>query len=79
MVCNFSLDKFIISNARSPRNDTDYIALSITVGNNDAVTKTQAMDDVGDGTHAVGFAVSAKIPRRIRRFRALPQLRRCLT
>jgi hypothetical protein len=65
MVCNFSLDNFIISNTRSLRNDTDYVTVSVTVGNNAAVTKTQAMGDVGDGTHAVGLAVSANIPTEV--------------
>jgi hypothetical protein len=62
MICNFSLDNFIISNTRSKSNDTDYVTVSVTVGNNAAITKTQAMGDVGDGTHAVGLAVSANIP-----------------
>jgi hypothetical protein len=62
MVCNFSLDNFIISNTRSLRNDTDYVTISVTVGNNAAITKTQAMGDVGNGTHAVGLAVAANIP-----------------
>ena len=62
MVCTFSLDNFIISNTRSLRNDTDYVTVSVTVGNNAAITKTQSMGDVGDGTHAVGLAVAANIP-----------------
>jgi hypothetical protein len=62
MVCNFSLDDFIISNTRARSNDTDYVSISVTVGNNDAITKTQAMGDVGDGTHSVGLAVAANIP-----------------
>lgn len=62
MVCNFSLDNFIISNPRSLHTDTDYVTVSVTVGNNAAITKTQAMGDLGDGTHAVGLAVSANIP-----------------
>jgi hypothetical protein len=62
MVTNFSLDNFIIENTRSLRKDTDYCTVSVTVGNNPAVTKTQAMGDVDNGTHAVGLAVSANIP-----------------
>jgi hypothetical protein len=62
MVCNFSVDNFIINNTRSLRNDTDYVTISVTVGNNAAITKTQAMGDVGDGNHAVGLAVAANIP-----------------
>ena len=62
MVCNFSLDNFIISNTRARSNDTDYVTISVTVGNNAAITKTQAMGDVGNGTHSVGLAVAANIP-----------------
>jgi hypothetical protein len=62
MVTNFSLDNFIIENTRSLRKDTDYCTVSVTVGNNPAVTKTQAMGDVDNGTHAVGLAVAANIP-----------------
>ena len=62
MICNFSLDNFIISNTRSLRKDTDYCTVSVTVGNNAAVTKTQAMGDVDNGNHAVGLAVSVNVP-----------------
>jgi hypothetical protein len=65
MVCNFSLDSFIVSNTQSLGNDIDYVTVSVTVGNNAAVTRTQAMGDVGDGTHAVGLAVSANIPTEV--------------
>jgi len=60
----FSLDSFRITETRSLHNDTDYVSLSITVGTNPAVTQTKAMGDVNNGTHDVGLAVSAEVPRR---------------
>jgi hypothetical protein len=62
MVCTFGLDNFIINNPRSLGKDTDYCTVSVTVGNNAPVTKTQAVGDVGDGTHALNLAVQVNIP-----------------
>src|SRR5262245_25163102 len=62
MITNFSLDSFSIMDTRSLHADTDYCSVSITVGTNPAVTKTQAMGDVNNGTHPVGLGISAEIP-----------------
>jgi hypothetical protein len=62
MITNFSLDNFRITDTRSRHEDTDFVTVSITVGNKPAVTKTQSVGDVNNGTHAVGLGVSAEIP-----------------
>lgn len=62
MITNFSLDSFRITDTRSRHEDTDFVTVSITVGSNPAVTKTQAMGDVNNGTHPVGLGVAAEIP-----------------
>ena len=62
MITNFSLDNFRITDTRSRHEDTDFVTVSITVGTNAAVTKTQAMGNVNNGTHPVGLGVSAVIP-----------------
>jgi len=62
MITNFSLDSYTINNTRSLRTDTNYCSVSITVGTNPAITKTQSMGDQGDGTYKVGLGISADIP-----------------
>ena len=62
MTGNFSLDNIIISNPRSLRTDTDYATITVTVGNAEPVSKTQALGDLGDGTHNVGLALQVDIP-----------------
>lgn len=62
MITNFSLDNFRITDTRARHNDTDYVTISVTVGTNDAITKTQKMGDVNNGTHPVGLGVGAVIP-----------------
>ncbi len=58
----FSLDSFRITETRSLHNDTDFVSVSMTVGNNPAVTQTKAMGDLNNGTYQVGLAVSAEVP-----------------
>ena len=67
MLANFSLDNFRITDTRSVHEDTDYVTVSITVGTNPTVTKTQRVGDVNNGTHNVGLAWPPKF-RPIRRF-----------
>lgn len=62
MITNFSLDSFRITDTRSRHEDTDFVTISITVGTNAAITKTQAMGDVNNGTYPVGLGVAAMIP-----------------
>ena len=62
MTGNFSLDNIIISNPRSLRKDTDYATITVTIGNAEPISKTQAMGDLGDGTHNVGLALEVDIP-----------------
>ena len=62
MLTNFSLDSFRITDTRSRHEDTDYVTVSITVGTNPTVTKTQRVGDVNNGTHHVGLGVAAEIP-----------------
>ena len=62
MITNFSLDSYTISNTRSVHEDTNYCTVSITVGTNPAVTKTQSMGDQNNGTYKVGLGISAELP-----------------
>jgi hypothetical protein len=62
MITNFSLDSYTISNTRSVHEDTNYCTVSITVGTNPAITKTQAMGDQNNGTFKVGLGISADLP-----------------
>jgi hypothetical protein len=52
----FSLDSFEILDTRSVHNDTDSIAVSITVGGQPPQTLTMKTGDVNNGTHNVGLA-----------------------
>jgi hypothetical protein len=61
MIITLSLDNFRITETRALHNDTDFVTVSIKVGDADAITKTQAMGDVNNGTHDVGLGVSADI------------------
>src|SRR3954470_7347926 len=54
MITNFSLDSFRITDTRSRHEDTDFVTVSIAVGNKPAITKTKAMGNVNNGTHPVG-------------------------
>jgi hypothetical protein len=62
MITNFSLDSYTISNTRSVHKDTNYCTVSITVGTNPAITKTQSMGDQNNGTYKVGLGISAELP-----------------
>ena len=62
MTGNFSLDNLIISNPRSLKKDTDYVTITVTVGNAEPISKTQALGDLGDGTHNVSLALQVDIP-----------------
>jgi hypothetical protein len=62
MITNFSLDSFSITDTRSRHEDTDFVTVSITVGTQAAITKTQAMGNVNNGTHPVGLGIAATIP-----------------
>lgn len=62
MIANFSLDSYAITNTRSRHEDTNYCSVSITVGTNPAVTKTQPMGDQNNGTFRPGLGISANIP-----------------
>ncbi len=52
----FSLDNFKITNTRSLHKDTDYVSVSLAVGNRPPVTKTKAMGDLNNGTFNVGLS-----------------------
>jgi hypothetical protein len=52
----FSLDSFEILDTRSVHNDTDTVAVSITVGARPPQTLTLKAGDVNNGTHNVGLA-----------------------
>jgi len=62
MITNCSLDSYTITDTRSRHEDTNYCTVSITVGTNDAVTKTQSMGDQNNGTFHPGLGVSADVP-----------------
>ena len=63
MIARFSLDNFRITETRSRHVDTDYVTISMKVGNNADVTRTRKIiPDVNNGTHPVGLDVSAEIP-----------------
>jgi hypothetical protein len=52
----FSLDSFEILDTRSVHNDTDSIAVTLTVGARPPQTLTMKTGDVNNGTHNVGLA-----------------------
>jgi hypothetical protein len=56
------LDNIIISNPRSLKTDTDYVAITVTVGNAEPVSKTQTMGDLEDGTEDVGLPLQVDVP-----------------
>ena len=62
MITNFSLDSYTITDTRSRHKDTNYCTVSITVGDNPAVTKTKSMGDQNNGTFHPGLGVSADVP-----------------
>ena len=62
MITNFSLDSYTITDTRSRHKDTNYCTVSITVGDNPAVTNTQSMGDQNNGTFHPGLGVFADVP-----------------
>jgi hypothetical protein len=54
----FTLDSFRITDTRSRHNDTDFVSMSVKVGDNAPVTvPTKSMGDVNNGVHKVGLVI----------------------
>lgn len=54
----FTLESFRITDTRARHNDTDFVAVSVKVGNNPPITvPTKAMGDVNNGVHQVGISI----------------------
>jgi phospholipase C len=58
----FTMDSFGITNTRSLRKDTDYVYLSVTVGDKAPVMVQKSMGDVDNGNHSVGLSIDVDIP-----------------
>jgi hypothetical protein len=55
---SFTLESFRITDTRSVHNDTDFVAVSVKVGDNAPITlPTKSMGDVNNGVHKVGLVI----------------------
>jgi hypothetical protein len=61
---SFTLESFRITDTRSVHNDTDFVAVSVKVGDNAPITlPTKSMGDVNNGVHKVGLVIpSLNVP-----------------
>jgi hypothetical protein len=57
MAYSFALDSFRISGTRSPREDTDYVSISLAVGTAAPITKVKSMGDLDNGTYKPGLSI----------------------
>jgi hypothetical protein len=62
MVANFSFADMIIINTRSVFTDTDYVTISVAVGDADPISKTMAMGSLSPGNYPVGLSIQADMP-----------------
>jgi hypothetical protein len=54
----FTLNSFRITDTRALHNDTDFVSISVAVGNNPPITvPVKAMGDVNNGTHQVNISI----------------------
>lgn len=62
MVGNFSFGDMIIYAIRSVDTDTDYITITVTVGDGEPISKTLAMGDLSPGNYPVDLAIQVDLP-----------------
>jgi hypothetical protein len=61
-VANFSFGDMIIINTRSVFTDTDYITISVAVGDAPAISKTLAMGSLSPGNYPVDLSIQVDMP-----------------
>jgi hypothetical protein len=57
----FSVDSFRITDTRAWHEDTDYVSVSLAVGNRPPLTQTRRIGDVNNVTHRVGIAFQVPV------------------
>jgi hypothetical protein len=53
----FKVDSFLISNTRAAHEDTDYVTISVRIGDQAPISSTKFMGNVNNGTHQVNLQV----------------------
>ena len=61
-VGNFSFDGMLIYGTRSVFTDTDYVTITVTVGDADPISKTLAMGDLSPGSYSADLAIQVDLP-----------------
>jgi hypothetical protein len=61
-VCNFSFDGMLIYGTRSVFTDTDYVTISVAVGDAPAISKTVAMGSLSPGNYLVDLSIQVDMP-----------------